>query len=344
MSAETSIALADELEGVAPPFQALGLVGHEDVYARLVKQLADRRLPGGILLHGPKGIGKATLAYQLAIEIFSVTGDEPEGRVIEQVRGGAHPNLYSLGRRLRERGGGFYSEIRVDDMRQTLRQLQQTRGRPGHRILVVDAMEDCNRNAANALLKTLEEPPSDTLVILVSHRPGRLLPTIRSRCQAHAMRALDDEQVKQVLLGADMEQNAVAQAVRLAGGRPRRGFEALAMGQSKLLNSLADWLKAPGESPGENLLKLAEGLADKKNLTENGFAREMLLDWIAQSVTNAALHLPDTRQAVNSANALWEQANKLFEQTDTYNLDAKQCLIILFDEIIDHTKLIHSNS
>lgn len=344
MSGETSIALADELEGVAPPFHALQLVGHGDVFARLMKQLEDKRLPGGILLHGPKGIGKATLAYQFAIEVFAATGDEPRARVVEQVRGGAHPNLYSLQRRTRERGAGFYSEIRVDDMRKTMRQLQQTRGRPGHRILIVDAMEDCNRNAANALLKTLEEPPSETLVILISHRPGRLLPTIRSRCQAHAMRTLLDEQVKQVLLAAEIKEDKVGQAGELAGGRPRRGFQALALGQSTLLNSLSDWLKAPGGSSGENLLRLAEGLADKKNFTENSFAREMLLDWIAQSATSAARQMPNNRKAVSSANALWEQANKLFEQTDTYNLDGKQCLIILFDEIIAHTQLLHTVS
>ncbi|MCF6303422.1 MAG: AAA family ATPase, partial [Devosiaceae bacterium] len=310
----------------------------------LTRQLNDNRLPGGILVHGPKGIGKATLAYQLAIDVLTKTGDEPRARVVEQVGQGVHPNLYTLQRQPRDSGTGFYAEIRVDDVRKTLRHLQQTRGRAGHRFLIVDAMDDCNRNAANALLKTLEEPPSQTHIVLVSHRPGRLLPTIRSRCQAHAMRTLSDEQVKQVLLGTNLDSKELDEAVCLAGGRPRRAFQALIMGQNDLLVSLENWLKSPIGHDGDRLLKLAEGLADKKNTMANSFAREMIMEWIAQNIKTAAIGIPCNRQAVSSANALWEQANMLFQQTDTYNLDTKQCLIILFDQIIAHSQITRSIS
>lgn len=330
---------ADHIEGVDEPQYTSDLVGHVDLSKMLLQQSGQGRLPGGLLLHGPRGIGKATLAFKLAREVLAATGDEDAVRVDEQVFSGAHPNLYVLRRVARESGTGFYNEIRVNEVRGALAKLQQTRGRAGHRFLIVDAVDDCNINAANALLKTLEEPPADTHIILVSHRPGRLLPTIRSRCQAHAMRPLDDTHVQEILDRDDIEQGQLEMAISYAGGRPRRAFEALGMGDSAMLKDLSNWLQAPQKNPPQDLLKLSEALANKKLGMESSFAREMVLDWIVAEAKTVASASVKNISCLASVNQLWEKANKLFEQTDSYNLDVRQGLIILFDEIVTHAHL-----
>src|SRR5690606_37257728 len=99
----------------------------------------------------------------------------------------------------RETGKGFYTAIRVEEVRGLIEEVRMTRGRAGFRIVIVDSIDDCNASSANALLKILEEPPAETLFVLVSHRPGGLLPTIRSRCRSIALRPLADDDVRRII-------------------------------------------------------------------------------------------------------------------------------------------------
>jgi len=222
----------DQIPGVPSPQQRVDLIGHNKLYDALVQQIQQDRLSGGILLHGPRGVGKATLSFALARALLVTTGDEPMKRVAEQISAGVHPNISVLRRQPREKQG-FYAAIRVEDVRRMRSSLHQTRGRAGFRVCIVDSIDDCNPSAANALLKTLEEPPEQTIFVLISHRPGSLLPTIRSRCHAHALRPLADEDLSRFLtLEAGLE-GAHLSIVALAGGRPRRAFELLALGDAK---------------------------------------------------------------------------------------------------------------
>jgi DNA polymerase-3 subunit delta' len=291
-----------------------------------------------VLLHGPKGIGKATLAFALARDILAETGDEGSARVAEQVASGGHPNLFVLRRRAKD-NGGFYTVIRVEEIRSLRERMRHTRGRVGHRVAIVDAIDDCNPNAANALLKLLEEPPPDTVFLLVSHRPGQLLPTIRSRCHLHALRPIADDDVRAVLAAAGVAAgDTVDRAVRLAGGRPRHAFEALALEEGGALSALSDWLADPTAARTATHLALADALGGDWRRPEAAFARELVTSWLAAEGRSAALSGTVGRGRLASDGELWEKAQALFTDTELLNLDPRQTLVAVFDMILEHAR------
>jgi DNA polymerase-3 subunit delta' len=326
----------DGLADILPPERRQHARGHDKVRSAILGQLAERRLPGAILLHGPQGIGKATFAFELAASILAATGDEDGHRVEEQVAALSHPNLFLLRRRPKD-SKGYYTVIRVEDVRELRDSLHHTRGRSGHRVAIIDSIDDCNPSAANALLKTLEEPPADTIFLLVSHRPGQLLPTIKSRCHNLALRPVGADDVRSVLLEHDpgLAQVELDRAIALAGGRPRRAFETLALEPESALGALQAWLANPAQHPASVALKLADALGADTQSTELTFAREMLDDWMADEARNAAMQ-PGARMRLASANELWDKAHALFAEADGINLDMKQTLVAIFDAIRKH--------
>lgn len=325
----------DQIEGVAPPEMQRRVRGHQNVRDGLLAALEAGRMPGGVMLHGPRGIGKATLAFDLAREIFARTGDEDTGHIAEQVAAGAYPNLQVLRKAARETGKGYYTVIRVDEVRGLIERLHRTRGRAGHRAVIVDSIDDCNPSSANALLKVLEEPPPDTTFFLVSHRPGSLLPTIRSRCHSLALRPVADDDVRGVLTEARPGVN-VDHAVSLAGGRPRRGFEALEIGDESVLAALGGWLGDPVSPPPAAHIALADVLGADKDGAQGRFAREMVRDWLAAEARQAAGAGPAARRRLASATELWDKADLMFAEADEYNLDPRQTLVAIFDAIRKH--------
>lgn len=337
MSDDVPIREPDQIEGVRLPEQQHAVLGHAAAKSAIDSRLAGGSLPNAVLLHGPQGIGKATLAFKLARDIFVATGDEDAHRVDEQVMAGSHPNLFVLRRQPKD-AKGFYSVIRVDDIRNLVEHLRKTRGRAGHRVAIIDSIDDCNVNAANALLKILEEPPAETIFLLVSHRPGSLLPTIKSRCHSLAMRPIADEDVRAVLAAnlGDSSPAEIDEAVSLAHGRPRKGFEATLVAGEGTLAALRGWLANPGRFPSGAHLALADAIAAGSGTAEAAFARELIIDWLAGEAKSAALQGPEGRMRLASATELWDKAQALFEETDSLNLDMRQTLTVVFDAIKRH--------
>lgn len=327
----------DQLEGVPLPEFQTGVSGHDSARATLLDRLDASRLPGGILIHGPRGIGKATLAFDLARRIFERTGDESAVHIAAQVAAGAYPNLFVMRKAARDTGKGYYTAIRVEEVRRFIEEMRMTRGRAGHRIAIVDPIDDCNTSSANALLKILEEPPADTTFLLVSHRPGSLLPTIKSRCFQVALRPIADTDVRTVLDRVGGQPLAIERAVSLAGGRPRRGFEAMLLGEGGALQLLQSWLADPVAAPSAARIALADALGADRDSAELRFARDILSDWLAEAAKSAAATGDRVRLA--SANELWEKARASLADADEYNLDMRQTLVALFDAIRKHQLL-----
>ncbi len=185
----------DRLAGAPHPRESSTLIGHESVEADLLNAWKANRLPHALLLGGAQGIGKATLAYRLARFVLaggrsdardlSIPQDHPVSR---QVASLSHPDLLVLRRVKGEDQKNISQVIRVADTRRIASFFGSTSAYGGWRVCIVDAIEEMNAESANAILKMLEEPPARSLFILVSHTPGRLLPTIRSRCRHVTLR------------------------------------------------------------------------------------------------------------------------------------------------------------
>jgi DNA polymerase-3 subunit delta' len=244
MKAEKEVAETDQEPGAPLPRLTYGFVGREAQEAMLAEGLAGRRMHHAWLLSGPKGLGKATLAYRTARIALGATHKgvrpldvESEDPVARKIAAQAHPDLFVLRRGYNERGRPR-REIAVVDAREWgfLFSLAPSQG--GLRVAIIDAVDDLNRNAANAILKTLEEPPARSILLLVCHAPGAALATIRSRCRRLALKPLNDADVRQALGGVGDDA-----LVKLAKGRAGRAIALRAQGVDTAGADLSDVLR-----------------------------------------------------------------------------------------------------
>ena len=236
-----------------------GLIGQEGATERLEAALARDRMPNGLLLVGPEGTGKRTAALTLAARLLCVraAGGGPCGQCppCRHRAAGTAPDLLEITAPSGE-------EIRVDQVRELTRQSCLTPQESGRRVVLLDPAEGMNPYAANALLKLLEEPPGAVHFLLISHRPDRLLPTIRSRCQTVPFRPLPGAELARWLRdrqGLAPEQADLA--AHLAGGAPGR---ALALAGRDLVgerDAVVEGLAAVRSGGGESVLEVASGWA-----------------------------------------------------------------------------------
>lgn len=259
MKAEKPAPELDKEPSAPHPRETFTFTGHDAEEHAFADALRGGRMHHAWLLAGPKGLGKATLAYRVARIALGARASgarpldaDPEHPVARRVAALSHPDLFVLRRGLNERGKPR-REIAVDDARELGAFFSLAPSEGGMRVAIIDAADDLNRNAANAILKTLEEPPARSLLLLVSHSPGALLPTIRSRCRRLALRALTDAQVREA-------SGAEASIVTLAKGRPGR---AIAMKAQGVDTALADPKRAQAQIARGQSADLLGGLYDK---------------------------------------------------------------------------------
>jgi DNA polymerase-3 subunit delta' len=323
------------------PRETSVLFGHDDAEHTLLDAYKGGRIPHAWLIGGLPGIGKATLAYRLARFVLAhpdprmpavqkaaslaVAADNP---VTRRMAVQAQGDFLVMERVLNEQTGKLYTVIRVEDVRKAVPFFGSTAGEGGWRIAIVDAIDDMQREGANALLKILEEPPPRALLLLVSDAPGRLLPTIRSRCRRLELRPLSAENVALSLAaatGRNADDAEVKDAAAAAEGSVARAIgllegPALALRQ-RILELFA---QLPDPDP-RALHALGDALGGSEPQTLATFM-DMVNGWLSGRLAGDAR---PAREMVRTAE-VWEKVNRAARDVETYNLERKPLVFAVF--------------
>jgi DNA polymerase-3 subunit delta' len=226
------------------------------------------------LLAGPRGVGKASFAMAVAERALAEAAGPPveapgletpeDHRIGRLVRAGSHPDFRLLERIENKSGTGLARNISVDQVRSLAELFAVTPALSPWRAVVIDSVDDLEASAANALLKMLEEPPANCLFLLVSHVPGRLLPTIRSRCRRLDFQPLDDDAMTSVLARELPETSTAERAklVPLANGSVGRALAFAALDLAPI-EAQALAILREGDASNAKRSKLAQALAGK---------------------------------------------------------------------------------
>ncbi len=326
-------------EEVPHPREVFHLQGHEAAETAFEAARARGRLHHAWLLTGTEGVGKATFAYRAARRLlgapadhrFGVLGTDPEHPVSRQIIARAHPDLLML-ERLGE-DGKPRKTIPVDEARRLSEFFSKSPASAPHRVAVIDAADDLNINAANAVLKTLEEPPPSGVLLLVSHSPGRLLATIRSRCRRLAFQPLPEPEV-----AAFVAQHAGANAEdairlsRMAGGAPGRAWSLAAAGAVAIDDAAKELLRELPKVDEAMALSLADRFRGAEGALQFNLLFERLSDRIhAQSLSRAR----EGRGGLDRWAQAWETLQRLPREVEAVNLDRTDALFTALSELRD---------
>jgi len=327
----------DRIEGQPHPRETYTLIGQDAALARASRAIRSGRPPGAWLIAGPPGIGKATLAYRMARYLlrYGASADgppdlavPPSDPVSRQIEAQSHPGLVVLKRRLNERGK-LKTVLDVEEVRRLGGFFGMTAGAGGWRVAMIDCADEMNDNAANALLKILEEPPARGLIMLIGHAPGRLLPTIRSRAQRLDLKPLDDAALSAALqlMLPDLNAEDRAQLVTLAEGS--LGLALKLSGEEGL--KLAREAETLISTRGVPDLSAALALADRVARGTDGLAQ--FGEFLAQAISRRIRERAREAQGDERAVALWERVHALYQRATGLHLEPRQTVLSSAREI-----------
>ncbi|HEY5210462.1 MAG TPA: DNA polymerase III subunit delta' [Stellaceae bacterium] len=329
------------------------LVGQGRAEAALLAAWRTGRLPHAWLLTGPRGIGKATLAFRFTRFLLAQDGagpalfggPQPTGLAVDpaspafrRVASGGHADVLLIERAYDEKRKRRRSEIVIDDVRQIGEFLHLTPAEGGWRIVIVDGADEMNRNAANALLKVLEEPSRRSLLLLTSASPGRLLPTIRSRCRHLALTLLSEGQIADLLkqYRPTLTPDEVSGLAGLAGGSIGRALDLAGAGGLALYREMMALLTALPALDGAAVDRLADRLGRAGAEESFRLMAELLPRRIARMIRDTSAGIdPDlarlaARRSLDRWVEVWEKLNRLFALVDVVTLDRKQAMLNAF--------------
>lgn len=340
---------SDRLDQTPHPRETSTLFGQARAEATLLDAYRSGRLPHAWILGGPEGIGKATLAWRFARYLLANPdpstpavsrahnlGVDPEHPIAHRVAQRAHGDVALLRREWDTKGKKHFTAIRVDDVRAAQSLFQRSAAAQGYRIAIVDSAEDLNVNAANALLKLIEEPPARSLFLIVAHRPGLVMPTIRSRCARLHLDPLTPEAIGQAIaaLGepwSEHEPGEIAEAAAQADGSLRKALASLdpaARGFARLIDAMLTEL--PRFDPAQ-----AHRLADL-TAPRGAEARFAVLLDAAQRWLDGRLRRPGaTPRMLAPYAAVWEKLRAAAAEAEAYNLDRRPLVLSLVRDLAE---------
>lgn len=333
------------------PRETTELFGHREAEAALLNAYRSGRIPHAWLIGGAQGIGKATLAYRMSRFVLShgnPLGDnvrhaetltvDPSNPIARQVASGAHGGLLTLERSLNDKGV-MRSVITVDETRETISFFGSTAAVDGWRVCVVDTVDELNPNAANALLKVLEEPPQRSLFLLVSHAPARVLPTILSRCRKLLLRPLAvDDVIQAASRAADLaaDDAALVDAAEAAEGSVARALTLLGGDALKLQQRTAALLSTLPRLDPRELHALGDALSGSDRVALTAFV-DSVDRWVSERLRTDARDNANLPRLARLAE-VWEKINRAVRDAETYNLERKPLVFSVFGLLAEATQ------
>ncbi|WP_375650272.1 DNA polymerase III subunit delta' [Bartonella sp. OT172YNZD] len=337
----------DDIDTILSPSQNNVVFGHEDVRHFLTQMLKEERLHHALLFEGEYGIGKATLAFHLAWNILS----SQQGAFLKpdlystpwrQITQGSHPGLLYISRQFDVKTQKFKTGILVDDIRDIMHFLSRTSQDNGWRIVIIDSADDMNRNAANAILKILEEPPTKTLFVIIAHSSGKLLPTIHSRCQKISFRPLNNDEMKKIIahifINQDLpDEKTIEMIIKKSKGSPRKAALLICHGGLEIIKTIDALL----EKPVCNAM-IVHALAQTFSSVSSTFQFQQFCDEILNKIQKKAIMLVEKGDLFLSKKYAekWQEIHQEIEEIQLFNLDKKQFVINLLLKV---HKIIHED-
>lgn len=337
------------------------LLGHEAAEQMLLNAWKNNSLHNSWLISGTQGIGKATLAYRFARfllaadetrkEIYTSLAIGADNPVFKLMAGNAHPDFKVIERdyidtdrkkilKVLKSGEAMAEDelktlkksavIRIDDVRTIHEFLSHKSASDGWRVVIVDSIDEMNLAGANAILKILEEPPYKTVIILISHNPGKLLPTIKSRCAKLHLAPLKAEIVASLLrrYRPELSEDKIKKLAKLSEGS---------------IGKALNYADSDAVSRYDDLAKLAQ--------TGERFSLSQLLDFCTSAAAdeesyflNKEIILKFMTDSIKSMNngaeliSVWEDAIKIFDETERLNLDKRQALLNILNNLCKRIK------
>ena len=342
---------ARNADGRVPlPRERPDLVGHVEAVRTFAAAIASGRLHHAWLIGGPPGIGKATLAYRVARRLLArpdersddALGVGPDSRTARLVASAAHPNLVTLDL---ETANADVDRppartVPIKTVRRALALFGSTATDSGHRVCIVDSAEDLTPQAANALLKTIEEPPARSTVLIISHAPQRVLPTVRSRCRKLNLQALSVGEIRAIARSLDLGGNSVENdardvvdaATERADGSVRRMLDLLDPKRLALLREARSLLDAlPALSTGR-VLALADKLSGRQGDADFPLVLDTVEHWIAERIRR------DVELGARRLAPLAELCDKIADgarSVETFNLDRRPFVLSMFGDLAE---------
>jgi DNA polymerase III subunit delta' len=336
----------DTLDGVVEPAENPVLVGHRAMADGLASAYRAGHLPHGLMFVGPKGIGKATLAFHLANHLLAhvrsedapVALSQPDaasGR-FRQIASGAHPGVLHLTRPWDDKTKKFRTALTVEEIRRINRFLSLSSADGGYRVVIVDPADDMNVNAANALLKNLEEPPARTVFILIVNSPGSVLPTLRSRCQIVRFTPLADDDVATALGHVSEAAVPTGDVLRASGGSVRRAILLGEYGGVDISDALQKVATARQKSVAE-VHALADAVSGRDRAIQFELFNEFVLDLMSdQAAVAARAGQLDRAEGLSRG---WTEMRIAINEAETYNLDRKQHALSMIFRLNDALRM-----
>ncbi len=334
---------AEQLEDaplILPPEAREGFLGAETVDPFWRALIDGDRLEGGWLLTGAHGIGKATLSFRIARALLSPKNMLPSNSLhvekgaglFTQIANLAHPDLVVIRKPWDEKAKKYKNAITVDEIRHAINSTRQTSS-TGHRVVIIDRADDMNQNAANALLKVLEEPPKGTVLLLLSAAPGRLLPTIRSRCRKFSVPPSSQDSIVTFLKEeTELSDEEILRLALNASGRP--GY---ALGLANEAGAAAAALTEQffkTLTQGGNIMLIADQFSGKaKDEILRTFC-QFVLSGLSNAARENASHAqsslePLSRYHPSQLLEAWSQTKELSDKGLALNMDKKHLVLTI---------------